>query len=78
MSENGVKEELIRQVAEIRQKLGTLEGKMDTLAGDIMDIKADIKALNSFRWRVYGAVATIGFLAGILGTLITMMAYAHP
>lgn len=73
MSENGVKEELIRQVAEIRQRLGTLEGKMDTLAGDIRDIKEDIKSLNSFRWRVYGAVATIGFLAGILGTLITMI-----
>jgi len=74
-SKNGIKEELIRQVAEIRQKVGELEGKVDGLSEDIKDIKKDVKALNSFRWKQEGIRIGISFLAGLLGALAAIIAY---
>jgi len=70
-SENGIKEELIRQIAEIRQKLGEIEGKVSNIADDVAELKEDVKNLNAFKWKIYGAVSIIGFLAGIMGAIIT-------
>jgi len=74
-SENGIKEELIRQIAEIREKVGEIGGKVDTLSEDIKSIKKDINALNSFRWKQEGIRIGISFLAGILGAIIAIIAY---
>ena len=74
-SENGIKEELIRQIAEIRQKLGEIEGKVNNIASDVSELKEDVKGLNAFKWRVYGAVSIIGFLAGIIGAVATVIIY---
>jgi len=74
-SENGIKEELIRQIAEIRQRLGSLEGKVDGLSEDVKDIKKDVKTLNSFRWKQEGIRIGISFLAGLLGALAAIATY---
>jgi len=74
-SENGIKEELIRQIAEIRHKLGEIEGKVSNIADDMSELKEDVKNLNAFKWRIYGAVSIVGFLAGILGAVVTVIAY---
>ena len=74
-SENGIKEELIRQIAEIRQKLGEIEGKVSNIADDVAELKEDVKNLNAFKWKIYGAVSIIGFLAGIMGAIITIITY---
>ena len=75
MTDNGIKEELIRQIAEIRQRLGNLEGKVDNLSEDVRDIKRDVKTLNSFRWKQEGIRIGISFLAGVLGAIITIISY---
>lgn len=72
---NGIKEELIRQIAEIRQKLGELEGKVDSMSQDISDIKSDLKSLNSFRWKQEGIRFGISFLAGLLGALTAILKF---
>jgi len=74
-TDNGIKEEMIRQIAEIRQRLGNLEGKVDNLSEDVKDIKEDVKALNSFRWKQEGIRIGISFLAGLLGALTAIAAY---
>jgi len=75
VTDNGIKEELIRQIAEIRQRLGNLEGKVDNLSEDVKDIKKDVKTLNSFRWKQEGIRIGISFLAGVLGAIITIISY---
>jgi len=75
VTDNGIKEELIRQIAEIRQRLGNLEGKVDNLSEDVRDIKRDVKTLNSFRWKQEGIRIGISFLAGVLGAIITIISY---
>ena len=74
-SENGIKEELIRQIAEIRQKLGEIESKVNNIASDMSELKKDVKNLNAFKWKTYGAVSIIGFLAGIIGAIATVVMY---
>ena len=74
-SENGIKEELVRQIAEIRQKLGEIESKVSNIASDMSELKKDVKNLNAFKWKIYGAVSIIGFLAGIIGAVATVIIY---
>jgi len=74
-SENGIKEELIRQIAEIRQKLGELDGKVDNIVSSVSEMRKDVENLNAFKWRIYGAVSIVGFLAGILGAVVTVITY---
>ena len=75
MNENGIKEELIRQIASLRQEIGEIKGKVEAIASDVAELKREVGGLSSFRWKTYGAVAAISFLAGILGAVVTVISY---
>jgi len=72
---NGIKEELVRQVADIRQRMGSLESKVEDISQDIEEVKRELENLNSFRWRIEGIRTGISFIMGILGAIITILVY---
>jgi prefoldin subunit 5 len=73
--DNGIKEELIRQIASLRQEIGELRGKVESMAQDVAEIRTKVDTLNSFRWKIYGATAAISFVAGLIGAIIAIVSY---
>lgn len=52
---------------DIERSLGRMEGKIEAISTDLTEVKADVKSLNQFRWRVAGGAAILSFvLTGIV------------
>jgi len=74
-NDNGFKVEIVKQLSEMKEHLGVLRGKVEDLSDDVKEIKNKLDELDAFRWKMYGASAVIGFLAGIVGTIITLIKF---
>ena len=49
--------------------LGALEGKVEAMHADLVEVKADVKDLKGFKNRFYGAAAAISFVVSWLSGL---------
>lgn len=43
----------------MQRTLGRLESKVETICTDVSEMKADVKSLQNFKWRVAGGAAVL-------------------
>lgn len=72
---NDISEELIRQIASLKQEIGEVKGKVDSIAEDVSELKREMRDLNSFRWKQEGIRIGISFIVGVLGGILAILAY---
>lgn len=51
---------------ELERAIGRLEEGLSRMKDDVSDIKADMRTLLTWRWKIYGATAVVSLLASVL------------
>jgi len=79
-SDEAMNIEVIRKMLDLTGQIGELSGELNQLTKKLDDIEErlgkieqKLDEVNSFRWKVYGAAGALGFLAGLLPTLIALL-----
>ena len=67
--------ELMRKLMELSEDLGQITGEFKQMQKKLDDRDKKLDDLNSFRWRLYGAAAGIGFITGLISSIIAIMRF---